>query len=119
MELHEKFRVCGVLQLEGTEVEVFTDPSTGSLLYHDEFSGRNLMIGGISDRTPKGGMDARALSKKLNSGAYGEGVIGVIYCEKYIIVITSESTCEIRPYNAIKVPADKSYEINLDIDVEE
>lgn len=119
MELHEKYEVCGVLLLEGVETEIYTDPSTGNLLYLDETSGREMMIGGIAESTARQGMNAKAISEKLAKGAYGPGVIGIVYCKTYVIVLTSETTCEIRPFNKLKVPADKHYAIDLNIDAEE
>lgn len=119
MELHEKYGVCGVLLLEGVETEIYTDPTTGNLLYLDELAGRDMMIGGISEATARQNMSARAISDKLAKGAYGPGVIGVVYCKDRVIVLTSETTCEIRPFNKLKVPADTHYAIDLNIDAEE
>lgn len=119
MELYEKYGVCGVVMLEGVETEIYSNPETGDLLYEDELSGRDMMIGGISESTARDNMSARAISDKLAKGAYGQGVIGVVYCEKYVIVFTSDTTCEIRPFNKLKVPSENHYDVDFNIDAEE
>lgn len=116
---NQNLGVCGVMNYEGEEVILYSNPENGDILYYEETSGRNMLIGQITDRTAKQGMNKDALFKALTTGSYGQDAMGVVFCEKHVIVLTSESTCEIRPYNALKVPSDKKFDIQLGIDADE
>lgn len=115
---NEELGICGCMKLEGEDVVIYSNPTTGDFLYWDEASGRNMLIGGISDRTAKLTMQPSVIYDALLKGSYGEEAMGVIFCNKYILVLTSEESCEMRPYSAMKIPSDKKFEIVLSIDAE-
>lgn len=106
----DRYGICGCMAMEGEAVPIYCDVLTGDFLYYDETSDEDLLIAGISDTTAKIGMDHEKLFLSLSQKQYGEDAIGIIFCEKNCIVLTSETTCEYRRYGSMKKPT-KSYQI--------
>lgn len=112
----EDVTLAGGFLLGEDFVGIYVRPETGDVLYEDEMGSNVMMIDGISITEPMTLPHTDAIELAVRSNGFGPNVIGIIYATKYAVVITSETTAEIRPFTALTTPTTP---MSIDIDIED
>lgn len=108
--------VCGAICINGDTITLYVRPSTGQILYYDKLSSSNKVISGLILKDAVTVVDDKLVSRNLLGNKYGEGAIGIIFCNNYAMVINSNCSAEKRNLDTISTHTTEFILIDINLD---
>lgn len=114
LETQENLVLCGVVNIEGVNNEIYARPETGDILYDDPVSGSVMLITPLTETDPMAMDSVSSLEDAISNGTYGP-IIGIILTERDAIVIKTYELAERRPYADLFTESNQEIEIDLNM----
>lgn len=111
--------VCGVfIAPPMVEVPLYFNKESGEIFYY-YYNNSRKQVQVLEDFKLMNVLtciDSRSLMENILDDEYGEGVIGVIVCSKYAVMITSDVTAEKRSYEDLTSASECCFMIDMMIE---
>lgn len=109
--------ICGVFIAEGgVEVPLYFNEESGEIFYYYDSGKQIQTIDNLKLMNLSTCVDYMSLMENILNYKYGEGVIGVILCSTYAVMITSDLTAEKRSYEDLTSASECCFMIDMMIE---